>query len=320
MNKTKIILISIGGVTLLATLALAYFIYSAISAKSENSEELEYLESEASRLTRMSVYPGPEAVKATDDNRKAFADWSELAMGLASAGDQRFEDTTPASFKAFINDEAKRYAALPGSADGHFVKGDFGFGFDEYIHKGKLPAAADLPRLQREWNDIAVFLGILIDAKASSVSELQLVKEEVKEEEPRRGKRKRQQKKTDEEAKPDITRFNIVFTANPDALAKIFNDIAGNARFVVAEEYSFLRSPDELADKLGDKSSKKQEAGGRRRRRAETVQVEETTDDAKSIGVVTDPATVTDFKVSMKVAVYDFRTKAKPQPEKEEQE
>lgn len=318
MNKTKIILISIGGVTLLATLVLAYLIYSAVSARGESSEELEYLESEAGRLTRMSVYPGPEAVKATDDNRQSIAEWSELAMGLASSGDQKFEDTTPASFKAFINDEAKRYAVLPGSADGHFVKGDFGFGFDEYIHKGKLPAAADLPRLQREWNDISVFLGILIDAKASSVSELQLVKE-VKEEEPRRGKRKRQQKKSDDEAKPDITRFNIVFTASPDALVKIFNDIAGNARFVVAEEYSFLRSPDELADRLGDRTAKKPEAGGRHRRRAVTIQDEET-DDTKSTGVVTDPATIADFKVSMKVAVYDFRTKAKPQLEKEEQE
>ena len=319
MNKTKIILISIGGVALVGTLALAFMIYSALSAKSESGEELDYLESEAGRLTRMKIYPGPEAVKATEANRKAHEDWQQLAMALASAGDQKFEETTPASFKAYINEEAKRLADMPGTADGRFVKGDFAFGFDEYINKGKLPAAADLKRLQREWNDISVFLGILIDAKASSVTELQLVKAAAEEENaPKRGKKKA--KKTDASAQPDITRFDIVFTAKPAALVKVLNDIAANPRFVVAESMSFTRTPDELADKLGAKTVKKQE-GGRRRRRSEAAAAEESgEDDSKLTGVVTDPASVTDFKVTMRVAVYDFRTKAEAAAENEKED
>lgn len=319
MNKTKITLISIGGVALVGTLVLAYLTYSAFSAKSESVEELEFLGSEGGRLTRMKVFPGPEAVDATVANRKAYAEWTENAMALASAGDQRFEETTPASFKAFINDEAKRFADYPGSVDGHLVKGDFGFGFDEYIHKGKLPVATDLPRLQREWNDISVFLGILIDAKASSIVELQLVKQAVEEEDNTRRKGKKKAKKSDESAKPDITRFDIVFTAGAEALVKILNDIAANSRFVVAESMSFARVTDEIAGKLGEKGLKKQE-GGRRRRRSEAVAEEAASADGEAMtGMVTDPATIPDFKVAMKVAVYDFRTKAKPESEKEEQ-
>ena len=45
MNKTKILLLSIGGVALLAAAVLAYFIWDAFSAKAESAEELDYLES-----------------------------------------------------------------------------------------------------------------------------------------------------------------------------------------------------------------------------------------------------------------------------------
>ena len=314
MNKTKITLLSIGGVALVATLALAYLIYGALSEKSENSEEIENLRSDADRLIRLKIYPGPAAVEATKENRKAYDEWYNLAHGLASAGDRKLEETTPASFKAFINEEAKRMSDLPGSENGRFVKPDFAFGFDEYINKGKLPAVADLKRLQREWNDISVFLGVLIDAGASSVFELQLAKAAVEEEEnvPKRDKRKKKAKKDESADQPDITRFDIAFTAGAEAIVRILNDIAANPRFLVAESMSFGHSPDELAERLGAKTVQQKETGSRRRRRSERAAEQRRTEEDESAptGVVTDPASAQDFKVRMKIAVYDFRTRA----------
>ena len=318
MNKTKITLLAIGGVSLLGALVFGYLIYSAWSDKGAKDEELGYLEDDAARLSGLEVYPSQEGVKATDANRKAYADWCELATAVASTGDMQFETTTPASFKSFINDEAKRYSEMPGKVDGRFVKAGFGFGFDEYILKGALPSATDLPRLQRQWYDVSTFINVLVDAKASSIAELALAKEEVKEEQTSaKGKKKRKQKKAeDDEAKPDITRFNIVFTASPASLVAVMNAVASNPRFIVAESVSFVRESDEIAEKLGEKNAKKQEAKSRRRRPAADVAAESEADELS--GIVTDPVRAPDFKVTMCVAVYDFRTKSAPQEEKEE--
>lgn len=320
MNKTKITLLAIGGVSLVGALVFGYLIYSAWSDKGENDEELGYLEDDAARLSGLDVYPSPEGVKATDANRKAYADWCELATAVASAGDMQFEATTPASFKSFINDEAKRYSEMPGKVSGRFVKADFGFGFDEYILKGALPSAADLPRLQREWYDVSTFVNVLVDAKVSSIAELSLIRESATDESETatRGKKKRKQKKADDEAKPDITRFNIVFTASPVSLVSVVNAIASNPRFIVAESVAFVRESDEIAEKLGEKNAKKRDDNGRRRRRAASEEASTENESERLSGVVTDPASAPDFKVTMRVAVYDFRTKSVPQEEKEE--
>lgn len=320
MNKTKIILLSIGGVALVGTLVLGFLIYSTWSGKGEKDEEISMLEDDASRLTSLKVFPAQESVKATDANRQAYAGWCELATALASAGDMKFEPTTPASFKSFINDEAKRYSEMPGNISGRFVKTGFGFGFDEYILKGALPAAADLPRLQREWYDVSAFINLLADAKASSIVELALAKEEAKAEEaPVKGKKKNKRKNEVETFKPDVTRFNIVFTASPASFVSVLNAIAANPRFFVAESVSFTRGSDEIGAKLGEKSVKKQEGGRRGRRgRAAAEESASAAEGEELSGVITDPATAPDLKVSMRVAVYDFRTKSVPQEEKEE--
>lgn len=319
MNKTKIILLAIGGVAVVGTLALGYMIYSSWAAKGETDEELGYSEEEGRRLTGLAVYPSKESVKATEANGSAYDEWCKRATGLAAVGDHTPDAQTPASFKSFLTDEAKRYSEMPGTVAGHFVKSDFGFGFDEYVLKGALPAAADMPRLQREWYDVSAFLNLLVDAKASSVSELTFVREEAKQEQSGRG---RKTAKTDDNTvKSDVTRFNIQFTASPVALVAVANAIAANPRFMVAESMSFVREQDEIAGKLGEKSAKPQENTGRRRGRrpANAAEAASGNEDAQT-GIITDPAKAPDFKVTMRVAVYDFRTKSMPAATAEKKE
>lgn len=173
-----------------------------------------------------------------------------------------------------------------------------------------------MPRLQREWYDVSTFLSLLVDAKASSVSDLKFVRGEEKKEQPVKGKRNVKQE--DEAEKPDITRFDIVFTASPVSLVSVVNAIASNPRFIVAETMSFVREMDEIAGKLGEKSAKPQETAGRRRgRRQMAAEASASENENAQTGIITDPATAPDFKVTMRVAVYDFRTKSKATAETE---
>ena len=67
MNKTKITLLAIGGVSILGALVFGYLIYSAWSDKGAKDEELGYLEDDAARLSGLEVYPSQEGVKALKD-------------------------------------------------------------------------------------------------------------------------------------------------------------------------------------------------------------------------------------------------------------
>ena len=77
MNKSKTILASVGGVALVASLALAYLIWSALSDKGDKTADLESAIAGADRLSRLPVYPGPEGIKAYKENAETYAAWRE---------------------------------------------------------------------------------------------------------------------------------------------------------------------------------------------------------------------------------------------------
>jgi hypothetical protein len=141
MNKSKIILASVGGVVAIASLVLAYLVWDALSVKGERTDDLDALTSAADRLARLPVYPGPAGVKAYGENAAAYAKWREEALQAASAGDMTFEPTTPPAFKTFLVEEAQRLSNLPGGVDGKLVKAGFSFGFKDYI-AGEVLAAS----------------------------------------------------------------------------------------------------------------------------------------------------------------------------------
>ena len=161
MNKSKVILSSVGDVALVASLVLAYLIWSALSEKGEKTGDLESAEAMADRLVRLPVYPGPEGIKAYKANAETYEAWREDAVKVASVGDMAFERTTPPAFKAFLVDDARRLSALPGAVNGRLVQEDFPVGFKDYITGGVLPAQGDLARLQREWHDVSTVVEAL---------------------------------------------------------------------------------------------------------------------------------------------------------------
>lgn len=321
MNKSKIILASVGGVTFLVSLVMAYLIWSAVSEKGERLDELDGAVQSAAGLSKLPVYPGPEAIKAFEENAAAYDTWREDARKVAAIGDVAHEPTTPPALKAFLVEDARRLSALPGGAGGAIVKPEFPFGFREYVLDGKLPAQEDLARLQREWYDMSTVVEALSKSGVLEITDLTLaapapvVAEAPKD--ARRAKKGAKQQPKAETAKEcegtAVTRIKVELRTMPQGLVAAANTFMTAKRFIVVDDFTFVRERDEIAEKLGgeDKKAGEQQSGrgGRRGRRARQEESEEESSDASSqTGTVTDPATAPAYKVAMSLSVYDFGT------------
>ena len=325
MNKSKIILASVGGVIAVAVLATAFFVWSSYAAKvaaiegdDEGNDGLDTVIASAQTLSRKPVFPGAASVRAIESNATQLAEWKDAAHKLVCAGDRIFEKTTTAAFKAFIVDDAKRLAALPGSVNGALVKSDFAFGpFKGYIAEGKMPSDSQLGELQRRWDDVAAVTEILAAAGIAELLDVQYkVKEEPKEEEQPRGKSKRSGKQrgaaaqAQPERKPVAFSYVFTFATRPVGFVKALNALETGERFTVVEDFSFVRERDVIAEALGGEEKQDAASSGRRGRRGRraAVEVEEKKPEEKNGGIVTDPVLDAPFKVQMTVTVYDFRS------------
>lgn len=320
MNKSKIILASLGGVIAAASLALAYLIWDAVSEKGEHVDELDSAFVAADRLVRLPVFPGAAGVEAYKANAGAYEKWRESAEAIVSSGDMVFEATTPPAFKAFLQDEARRLSALPGGVDGKIVKSDFPFGFNDYINGGVLPAQADLSRLQREWHDVASVVEALSGCGIIEIVSVAVAQPKpVEKDGPAAARRNRNRAaaarqaklEADEDSGPAVTSFTVEFLTRPSGLVNAVNALLTARRFVVVNDFSFSRVKDDLADIL-DSDGKKDEPvqrTGRRRRAAQQVEAPKPDEDsAKKDALVTDPLSASPLKVTMSVSVYDFRS------------
>lgn len=328
MNKTKMILAATGGVIGLAVLVMGYFTWDAYSARTaaiegddeEGTDGLDTVVSKAQTLSRKPVYPCAASLTAIESNRAAVAAWYEDANKLASRGDRPIESTTPAAFKTFIVQDAKRLAALPGTVNGALVKPDFAFGpFKDYIAEGKMPSEAQLVELQREWDDVALLVETLAKCGIAELTDVQF-KDRVVKEEPKDKNQKAKQnnrkpakgKKAEVEVRePKAYTYAITFTAKPAAFVKAVNAFATCERFVTVESFTFNRGRDVIADALGgaEKKAESQSTGRRGRRRGAAVVEEEKKDDtAAKNGIVTDPQLDAPLTVVMTATVYDFRS------------
>ncbi len=327
MSKPKIILIAIGGVIAVATVVLAVLIWMQFSGRSEQVEELAMVRSDAERLVRLPIYPGIAGVTAFESNRTNFATWTADARALAARGDKAFERTTSPAFKTFLVEEARRLSELPGAVEGKLVKPDFAFGFSEYISGGVMPKEADLPRLQREWYDVTTVIEALAVTGVTEIAEVTMLGQQKTEEEDTSKARKNKRKakaKVDAAASvaPNVTRFSVVFKAQAQGIVNAVNALAASSRFIVVDELNFLHETDELQAALdGDKKEEGSSSrrSSRRRRNSSAAESSQASFGASpadgeasqtnAVRIVSDPAKVKPFKVSMTFSVYDFRTK-----------
>lgn len=322
LSKNQIVMLSIGGVALVASLAFGYLAFSAYSAKSEASENAERDSSAVRSLLGAAISPDASSVAAVNKNRDALAGWTEAAISTASAGDRALAtDVNEAAFKQKLVDEARTFSGLPGGVNGKIMKEVSAFGFPDYVTGDKLPDKAMLPRLQRQWGDVCILVKTLSDCgvmevvriePAASQQQAQATAEPKKDAKKSRNRRR----KDAEEEKPAYTeeKYTIDFRARPAALVKVVNALATSERFVVLESLDFTREGDMIGKALGEgdkKGAGEQQASRPRRRRREQAEfgADVATPNAAAEtdkGVVNDPAKEGPFLVRATIATYDF--------------
>ena len=326
LSKNQIVMLSIGGVALVASLALGYLAFSAYSAKSEASENAERDSAAVRSLLGAAISPDASSVAAVNKNRDSLAGWTEAAISTASAGDRALAtDVNEAAFKQKLVDEARALSELPGGVGGKIVKPDFSFGFPDFVTGDKLPEKEKLPQLQRQWADIRTLVETL---QACGIVELvriepTLVKQPaVAEQQPKETKRRNRRRKADEEVKPAYTeeKYAIDFRAKPAALVKVVNALATSQRFIVVESLDFARESDMIGKALGEgdkKGAAEQQTVRQRRRRRGAEQPEFGADAAApdaaaetDKGIVNDPDKEDPFLVKAVVLTYDFGSAA----------
>ena len=330
LSKNQIVMLSIGGVALVASLALGYLAFSAYSAKSEASENAERDSGAVRSLLGAAISPDASSVAAVNKNRDALAGWTEAAVSTAAAGDRSIAtDVNEAAFKQKLVDEARVMSGLPGGVDGKIVKADFPFGFPDFVSGDKLPEKAELPRLQRQWGDVCTLVKTLSDCGVVEVVRIEpgVAKQQVQPTaEPKKDtkkSKKRKKGKDAEDEKPAYTeeKYAIDFRAKPAALVKVVNALATSQRFIVVESLDFARESDMIGKALGEGDKKgadaEQQSSRPRRRRRGSEQSEFGADAAApdaaaeaDKGVVNDPDKEEPFLVKAIVLTYDFGSAA----------
>ena len=330
MNKTKMILSVTGGIILVAVLAMAFMTWMSFSAKvaaregddESGTDGLDTVMERAHTLSAKKPYPCAASVKQISSNREEIVLWKEDALKLAVRGDRPIVATTPAAFKEFIVGDAKRIATLPAAA-GPLVAADFDFGpFKDYISGGKMPAESELAALQRKWDDVATVAETLSSCGITRLTGIAfkdaVPAPDAHEDNSRKGARRKKpaQKANakDEQAPtgPATCTYVISFLAKPPAFVKCVNALATSERFMVVDDFSFVRESDAIATALGggDKKEAQAATSSRRRRGRRGAEAEEAKDEAEAAkgGIVTDPVLDPPLAVTMTISVYDFKS------------
>ena len=331
LSKNQIVMLSIGGVALVASLALGYLAFSAYSAKSEATENAERDTGAVRSLLGAAISPDAASVAAVNKNRDALAGWTEAAISTASAGDRSIAtDVNEAAFKQKLVDEARVMSGLPGGVDGKIMKDVSAFGFPEFVSGDKLPDKDQLPRLQRQWGDVCTLVKTLSDCGVVEVVRIEpgaAAKQQAQASaEPKKDakkSKKRKKGKDAEDEKPAYTeeKYAIDFRAKPAALVKAVNALAASQRFIVVESLDFVREGDMIGKALGEgdkKGAADQQASSRPRRRRRGAEQPEFGADAATPdaaaeadnGIVNDPDKEEPFLVKAIVLTYDFGSAA----------
>ncbi len=321
LNRNQTTLCAIGGVFAVGAAALGWFLWSAIDESSEALEERNNSMDAIDRYYSAKVFPSKESLEAVKANTEEMAMWRESSKLVASRGDKAFAETTPPSFKQFLQSEQVRLSALPGKVDGRICAQGFAFGFDKYLGQSPtMPEKADLPKLQRQLDFIAEAVELFSEV---GVDEVKAVKRDespaaqAEEDAPaqRPGKKGKKGKSAAADEGPLATSLDYSFQllASPKALVSLMNRLNSEFRFTVVTELNFAESRDLISESFAAREKAESEArsaqggrrGGRRKNKA-LEQLESIESGSSDGGIVIDPEIDAPFTVDISIRVYDF--------------
>ena len=321
LNRNQTMLCAIGGVFAVGAATLGWFLWSAISESGEALEERDNSMSAIDSFYSAKVFPSAESLEAVNANTSEISQWRESAKIVASRGDKSFVETTPPSFKQFLQSEQVRLSSLPGSVDGKICAPGFAFGFDKYLGQNPtMPDRVDLPKLQRQLDFIAEAVELFADAQVGEVkavkrddSPVTAVEEEPEPRPAKKGKKGRSEA-ADEGPLATSLEYTFQLLASPRALVGVMNKLNSEFRFTVVTELNFTSSRDIISESFAarDKAESEAKSGvggrrsGRRRPRLDAEPAEEDAAKPSDGGLVIDPEIDAPLAVDLTVRVYDF--------------
>jgi hypothetical protein len=315
MNKNKMVMAVVGGVAAVVVLGCAVMIWFA---SDECDEALMEREGAIGECRRAAGISGDDA-KTYDKNRETLVAWAdELSKFVVENGRRDLDPSQePAAFKQQMVEDAAYFRALPQETTKKIVKADFDFGFKAYVNEGTMPSKTDLPVLQRKWDDVVRFMGIMLKSGVTEVTSIVDLGGTVAEDsqQNQRGGRKPNKKATPADAYPSTSlSYEITFLAKPTALVATLNALAADKRFITVDSLAFEQAGDPLIQKIGGEKEKESASGGRRGRRRRRAQEEEQQpqegqEEAVGKGLVTDPSSMIPFTVKIRVSTLDFAAK-----------
>ena len=318
MNKSKLTMAVIGGVAGLLAVAIGVLVWLEADAHDVKDAELASARSRAAG----NASANPAVTKARKENEKALVDWAKASYAFVAERSARAIDPSqePSAFKQQMMDEQRALAKLPEDSETKIIKETFYFGdaFRDFISQGSMPKKEDMPRLQRQWDDLMHLAEVFLKAGVSELTDVSFKAVAAAEPvvaERGRGRGGRGAETVDAKAAyPSSEETYVVkFLARPEALVSVLNALATDEkRFMSVVLRRFEQAGDPLVAMLGG-GDKEKDGGGSRRRRSRAVEFTEAATDGEGAeaevarkGLVTDPKTCAPFTVTLEVTTYDF--------------
>ena len=320
MSRNKLVMCVIGGVAGVLALAIGWLVYSEGDAQEAKRTELQMQQG----VIAQNAGADPKAAKAHRDNAKALDQWAHDAFSKVSEMSRRDLNPgeAPAAFRQRMFRKQRELMKLPEDSEHKIIKETFYFGdrFSAFIdpNTASNPGVADMPALQREWDDVVHVTEILLRSGVTELTAVTVVVPPKVEEDkkPRRGARATTKKAAENPYPSTEKNYEFTFLARPEALVKTLNAVTSDKeRFMSIDALTFEQADDPLRKILGEGDNDKKKnanAGGRRGRgnggrgSASPGEGKEDEEDVIRKGLVTNPETAAPFTVVMKVSTIDF--------------
>lgn len=330
MSKNVIVLLSLGGFTLVAAGALAVMVFGAIGDRATAVEDLETVRTGVQRLSQSRVKPWAETLKLVEANAALVDGWRRLHYAKAGEGDFVPDgQLTGAAFKQRLQADMAALQTVKTKDGAAVVPTAFSQTFRTYIEEASIPSAEELVQLQRHWHDVRFLAETLASngvvevvkiepiTKATSKAVAQPDEATQKRQEKAKKKKAKKAGKAEPEAVGPVQiaeTYQLEFKTRPAGVVNALNAFSSSKRFVTVKSFGFFRESDMIGKAIGDKNQKSAAADAKPRNRGRgrmaklKEAAEEKTETAEKKGLVNDPDLEAPFKMSMTVEINDFGT------------
>ncbi|WFB37621.1 Amuc_1100 family pilus-like protein [Kiritimatiellota bacterium B12222] len=182
MNWTryKLLIIS-GGVTVVLSSALLFWILSVRSENADVKSEIQSLTSKQASLKSQPLFPSEQNFQLLKAEQEKVVAQRDQLKDLIAEGELKVQEVSRSNFSGYIKSWA---SSLRKTASESVTGGEHGvilvdpdFGFTDYIRNGILPVNSELPNLLLELQTMEVLCNLLFESGISELISVSVVEE-----------------------------------------------------------------------------------------------------------------------------------------------